>query len=533
MSIEGAVQAASELTADAQGKLIAALQDPACYEHHATAPIQHLETHISHLLLTGPFAYKIKKPINLGFLDFGTLEQRRFYCEEEVRLNRRLAPDDYLDVVAIRGSLTAPRINGEGPVLDYAVKMRQFDPDATLDRLDDQGHLAVRHIDAIAAALSEFHAKADSAPTGSNWGSPEMIWAPQAQNLAQLASRTPSGEAQALLEALRTWLAGEHARLAHEFEQRRAHGFVRECHGDLHLGNMVWRDDELLIFDCIEFSPDLRWIDVMSELAFCYMDLLQRGHQDLAARFLNRYLERTGDYAGLTVLRYYAVYRAMVRAKVTYIRARQPGQAADEAGREELLGLAYLRLASALTRPSHARLLITHGLSGSGKTTFSQGLIERLGAICLRSDIERKRLAGLEALARTGAGVEEGIYGHDFSRRTYGHLAYLAERLLYAGWTVLVDATFIARWQRELLRHVAVACHLPFNILDFPLPHEELRQRVTARSAAGRDASEADLDVLEQQLKTQEPLTTEEASSVMAATSMEEVLARLERGEPD
>ncbi len=515
--------------ADTQLQLIKALHQSDCYDH-AVGQIRHLETHISHLLLTGSYAYKLKKPLNLGFLDFSTLEQRRFYCEEEVRLNRRLAPEDYLAVVAIRGSLAAPRIKGEGPVLDYAVKMRQFDPDATLDRLDDMGQLTARHVDAIAAALASFHGKVDTASADSSFGKAESIWAPQEQNFAQLASCTAGGEAQPLLEALRRWSTAEHARLAHEFEQRSAQRFVRECHGDLHLGNMVWRDDELLIFDCIEFNPDLRWIDVMSELAFCYMDLMQRGHQDLATRLLNRYLERSGDYAGLTVLRYYAVYRAMVRAKVAYIRARQPGQAEHEAGREGQLGLAYLRLADQLTRPPQARLIITHGLSGSGKTTFSQDLLERLGAICLRSDVERKRLAGLDALARTGAGVEEGIYGRDFSRRTYGHLAYLAERLLHAGWTVLVDATFIARWQRELLHHVAGACRVPFHILDFSVSPEELRQRVKARSAGGMDASEADVDVLEKQLKSQEPLTAEEMSSVVAVTSVEEVLAKLGMG---
>ena len=512
--------------ADTQYQLVQALLAPGCYDH-AVVRIRHLETHISHLLLTGAYAYKIKKPLNLGFLDFSTLEQRHFYCTEELRLNRRLAPKDYLDVVAICGSPAAPRINGDGPILDYAVKMRQFEPDATLDRLDDLGQLTTRHVDAIAAALAEFHGKVETAPSDSSWGNAQSIWAPQEQNFVQLASRIADREGQTLLESLRHWSTAEHARLALEFEQRRAQGFVRECHGDLHLGNMVWRDDELLIFDCLEFNPDLRWIDVMSELAFCYMDLLQRGHQDLAVRFLNRYLQRTGDYAGLTLLRYYAVYRAMVRAKVAYIRARQPAQATDDARREEQLGLAYLRLADELTRPRQARLLITHGLSGSGKTTFSQGVLEPLGAICLRSDVERKRLAGLDALARTGAGVEEGIYGRDFSRRTYGHLAYLAERLLHAGWTVLVDATFIARWQRELLHHVAVACRVPFHILDFSLPPEELKLRVKARSAAGTDASEADLAVLEQQLKSQEPLTGEEVPLVVAATSVDEVLAGL------
>jgi aminoglycoside phosphotransferase family enzyme/predicted kinase len=513
---------------DLQFQLVQALQNPACY-NHPVERIQHLETHISHVLLTGPYTYKIKKPVNLGFLDFSTLEKRRFYCEEELRLNQRLAPNDYLAVVTINGSPEHPRIGGQGPVLDYAVKMRQFDPETTLDRLDDQGRLTAHHVDAIADALADFHHSAHVAPATSSRGTAKAVWTPVEQNFTQLATRIEGEEAKALLETLHQWSEKEQARLMGEIELRHRQGFIRECHGDLHLGNMAWREGELLIFDCIEFNADLRWIDVISEAAFCYMDLLQRGHGNLAARFLNRYLERSGDYAGVTLLRFYAVYRAMVRAKVAYIRARQPGQAGDEAGREEELGLAYLRLADELTRPPQARLIITHGLSGSGKTTFTDMLLEKLGAIRLRSDVERKRLAGLDALARTGAGVEDGIYGRDFSRRTYGHLAYLAERLLHAGWTVLVDATFIARWQRELLHHVAAACQVPFHILDFSVPPEELRQRVTARSAAGTDASEADLAVLDQQLKNEEPLTVEEARSVLGATSVGTVVAQLVR----
>ncbi|MGA7950827.1 MAG: phosphotransferase, partial [Thiobacillaceae bacterium] len=241
-------------SADTQYQLVQALLAHGCYDH-AVVRIRHLETHISHLLLTGAYAYKIKKPLNLGFLDFSTLEQRHFYCTEELRLNRRLAPKDYLDVVAICGSLVAPRINGDGPVLDYAVKMRQFEPDATLDRLDDLGQLTTRHVDAIAAALAEFHGKVETASSDSSWGNAQSIWAPQEQNFVQLASRIADREGQTLLESLRHWSTAEHARLALEFEQRRAQGFVRECHGDLHLGNMVWRDDELLIFDCLEFNP--------------------------------------------------------------------------------------------------------------------------------------------------------------------------------------------------------------------------------------------------------------------------------------
>lgn len=511
--------------AETQRRIVQAMLDPACYPH-AAERVRHVETHISHLFLTGSYAYKIKKPLDLGFLDFSTLDKRRLYCEEEVRLNRRLAPDVYLGVVAANGNAASPRIEGVGPVLEYAVKMRQFDADSGLDQLDARRELAAHHIDVMAETIADFHARIPSVPLDSEWGKAETVWLPVAQNFEQIAARIGNDrEASQLLDTIRPWSEAEHARLHPDFEQRRLEGFVRECHGDLHLGNMAWDIDRLLVFDCIEFNPALRWIDTMSEVAFCWMDLLYRSHADLASRFLNRYLERTGDCAGMKLLRFYAVYRAMVRAKVAFIRATQTGEGATERDRGE--ALAYLSLAGELTHPEVPRLVITHGLSGSGKTTFSRELIEQTGMIGLRSDIERKRLAGLEALARSGSGIESGIYTREFSRRTYEHLAGLAESLLQSGWGVLVDATFIARWQRDLFRQLAARLGVGFHILDFDVPPETLRDRVRARRAAGRDASEADVAVLEQQLKTQEPLAEDELKEAIPATTVERVTARL------
>ncbi|HBZ29293.1 MAG TPA: aminoglycoside phosphotransferase, partial [Nitrosomonas nitrosa] len=303
--------------------LIEGLRDPTRYPH-PVKNIQHVETHISHLLLTGEFAYKFKKPLNLGFLDFSALEKRRFYCEEELRLNRRLAPDVYLEVVSINGEVSSPSLNGAGPVLDYAVKMRQFDPESTLDRLEEQAGLLLRHVDMIADKLADFHSRIPLVPDELPWGKAETLLQPVTQNFEQMATLVDGDDEMiALLTGLRHWSEAEHTRLATDFECRRAQGFVRECHGDLHLGNMAWHGETLLIFDCIEFNPALRWIDVISEVAFCYMDLLHRNHDDLACRFLNNYLSRTGDYAGVKLLRYYVVYRAMVRAKVAFIRANQ------------------------------------------------------------------------------------------------------------------------------------------------------------------------------------------------------------------
>ena len=489
-------------------ELIRRLRAPACHDH-AAGPVQVIETHISWVLLTGDFAYKIKKPLDLGFLDFSSLDKRLHACREEVRLNRRLSPDVYLDVVAITGTPAAPRINGAGEAFEYAVKMRQFPPDATLDRLEAQGQLTARQIDAIAATVSRFHLQdCARAEEDGPWGSPEKVWQPVAQNFLQIAPRLADPVDHQQLDTLQAWSVAEHARLVPLLAARKRDGFVRECHGDLHLGNLAWVDDQLLVFDCLEFNPELRWIDIQSEAAFCWMDLLQRGHADWAWLFLNLWLEKTGDYAGLALLRYYAVYRALVRAKVAAIRSGQTAGSGHDMALAEVRTL--LDLATTLTRPLPVRLDITHGLSGSGKTTVTQGLMQTPGGIRLRSDVERKRLAGLDVLDRSGSGVGQQLYAADATHRTYEHLARLAGDILDAGWPVIVDATFIARWQRQLLRAQAKSRGVVFRILDFPVPVATLRARILQRSRAGNDASEANLAVLQHQLDTEEPLGSDE-----------------------
>jgi len=489
--------------------LIQQLGNPGCYDHPA-GPIQRIETHISHILLSGTFAYKIKKPLNLGFLDFSTLDKRLHACQEEVRLNQRLAPAIYLGVVPITGSPANPHINGAGTPFEYAVKMRQFPPDATLDRLEVDGQLTATQVEAIGTTLARFHledcARADA---DSPWGNPQQVWQPVAQNFLQISPQADRLQ----LDALQRWSESEHARLAPLLTARKREGFIRECHGDLHLGNLAWVDDQLLVFDCLEFNPGLRWIDIQSEIAFCTMDLMQRGHMDWAWLLLNTWLEKTGDYAGLALLRYYAVYRALVRVKVAVLRGGQTTGAAHAAALAEVRTL--LNLATKLTHPWPLRLDITHGLSGSGKTTLTRTLMQIPGAIRLRSDVERKRLAGLNALAQSGSGVGRNLYAADATRQTYTHLAQLAGGLLDAGWPVIVDATFLARWQRDLLREQAQSYGVPFHILDFQVPVATLRERIIQRGRTGHDASEAGLEVLQHQIETEAPLAVDELEKIL------------------
>ena len=496
-----------------QARLVAALANPARFGPACTS-VTVLETHISYVLLTDKHAYKLKKAVDLGFLDFTTLASRRFFCEQELRLNRRLAPELYLDVVAITGTIDEPVIDGKGPVLEYAVKMREFPQDALASRVLDRNELGVADIDMLAAKVAAFHATSEKAAADSTFGAPETILRAALANCKSLLAGAASPAERRTIEALHTWTEREHAARNAAFRGRREGGFVRECHGDLHLGNIAVIDGEVTIFDCIEFNEQMRWIDVMSEVAFTAMDLQDRGHAELAHRFVNAYLELTGDYAGLSVLRFYLVYRALVRAKIALLRAIQlpPGEARAPLYAERD---GYLRLAEAYARSPEPAILITHGITGCGKTTLSQALLEQIGAIRIRTDVERKRLHGLAPTARSDAATARMLYGADATRRTYDHALHLAASVAAAGFVAIVDGTFLRRWQRDRFRRLAAELGIPFVIVAFSASEGVLRRRVAERARRGTDASDADVAVLEHQLGVRQSFGADEVGDIV------------------
>ena len=489
--------------------LIRALTQPACYPH-PVAVVEVIETHISWVLLTGAFAYKIKKPVNLGFLDFSSLEQRRFDCEEELRLNRRLAPALYLEVTPIGGTITQPQVGQREAILEYAVRMRQFPATCRFDEMLARNALRAAHMTALAEYLARFHAQAPLAPPGSPWGEPSWLRQPVDENFAELATCPPDVAGRQTLETLRQWCAAAFIHLAPHFARRKTGGRIREGHGDLHLGNLAWLDGAPLAFDCIEFNPDLRWGDVMSDLAFILMDLEYRGQPALAAQLLDAYLAHSGDYGGLAVLRYYLVYRALVRAKVDAIRSHQPRLVSGERQALNQACQNLLELAARLVRPSPPLLLITRGLPGSGKTHLTQGLLAALPAIRLRSDVERKRLAGLAPTESSGSPPGAGLYAATITEQTYRRLEQLAEGLLAAGWPVIVDAAFLHAARRAAFLQLGLRVGAPCVILDVQTAPAVLRERVRARTRAGQDASEADAAVLEHLLPHHGPLAATE-----------------------
>ena len=463
--------------------LVQALRDPACYPHPA-GPVEVKETHVSYVLLAGDFAYKLKKPVRLPFLDFSSPIARRHACQEELRLNLRTAPGLYLSVECIGGDPHAPRVGDCGTVWEHAVKMRRFPQQALYASLAQSARLEAAHVDALADALAEFHGAIAGPPPPRGLGGMAHACGPVDECFAELRHLQAGGPA---LDALQAWALREQQALAGRFDERRAQGFVRECHGDLHLGNVAWLEGRAVLFDCIEFSERLRWGDVMADVAFAYMDLVGHGLRAEAWRFLNRYLERTGDYGGLGLLRYYAVYRALVRAKVAAIRARQAGGPAPECER-------YLALAQRLSARAAPVLVLMHGLSGSGKTAVSQRLLAALGAVRLRSDVERRRL-----YAQAGPADRYAREAHD---AVHQRLEALAHALLTQGFAVIVDAAFLDAERRRRFRDLAHQLQAGFQVVSCSAPVELLRSRVAARAAAASDASEADAAVLERQHAT-------------------------------
>jgi len=454
---------------------------------------ERVETHISVVWLAGDYAYKLKKAVRLPFLDFSTLERRRHFLAEELRLNRRTASELYLDLLPVTGSASAPMLGGSGAAIEWVLRMRRFPAGALLSELARQGRLLPTHIDALAAHVAAFHQALAPLPASAAPIQDVVAWTIESLDEVALNPVRPVAVDAGRVRALRERLLGLLEQQAGWRAQRIEHGWLRECHGDLHLGNLVlWRGG-VVAFDAIEFEPALRCIDLACDIAFTFMDLLVRGWPALAWRFVNGYVERTGDFDGLVGLRAYAAYRALVRAKVALLSGQPEGFAR------------YWACAEALAAPPPMPcLVLTMGLSGAGKSTLAACVAETLGALRLRSDVERKRLHGLAPTERPGPELD--LYGADATRRTYAHLSELAAGLLAAGHSVVVDAALLRQHERAALRQLARRLGVPFLLLECVADPALMEARLLARTAAADDASDAGVEVMQRQRAFAEPV---------------------------
>jgi aminoglycoside phosphotransferase family enzyme/predicted kinase len=487
--------------------LITALQNPALFPH-PVEQFQVIETHISWVLLTGPFAYKIKKPVNFGFLDFTDLSSRAHFCAEELRLNQRLTEGLYLQVLPITGSNEEPQLNGQGPAIEYALQMRQFPQSQLLDAVQARSELSVEHIDALAAQIANFHQHTPQVPATHPLCNATAIAAPMRQNFAQIRPMLTDAKDLQQLDALQAWTESNFSRLEPLLNQRAANGLIRECHGDIHLGNATLLDDQVVLFDCIEFNEPFRLIDIALDAAFLAMDLEDRDLKSLSRRFLNAWLEHTGDYQALELINFYKAYRALVRAKVSLFRL---GQEQDPQQCRLILAQyrRYANLAESYSRIPMSFLAITHGVSAVGKSHVAMRLVEAFGAIRLRSDVERKRLLG-EQNSHLQGQLSSGIYSEDASKATYQRLFQLASSALQAGFPVVIDATFLRRTQRDDAGQVAENTGVALLILDCHAPDLVIAQWLAQRQIGKQDPSDATQAVIDAQQSSREPLSHHE-----------------------
>ncbi|NRO96958.1 AAA family ATPase [Paraburkholderia sp. NMBU_R16] len=484
--------------------LVRALQRACAYPHPAGHVVR-IETHLSVVYLAGRYAYKIKKPVRFDFVDFSTHEARSRSCLDEFKLNRQFAQPLYLGVVPIARRGRSFAFASCGRVAEYAVKMRRFDERGVFSALAARGELAATDIDRLAQRLAQSHRHAPRNPPKHRFGTAECIRAQVQVVLDSLDRQSPG----LVPGTLRDWCDVELTRLAGHFDARRTAGFVRGCHGDLHLANVVRRGQDVLMFDCIEFSGALRWIDIVNDLAFPVMDLLAYGQADLACRLLNAWVTATGDFSGLAALRLFVVYRALVRALVAVLKAAESERrgVVPEAAR-------YLRIAKRAAAAQRPFLLLCHGFSGSGKSAASEALAPLIGAVRVSSDIERKRIEALSAPGR--APLPAAAYTGESIDRQYEKLLSSTDALLENGYPVIVDASFLKHVHRARFIELASTHAAPVEILDFQADPARLEQRVRTRLARADSPSDADVSVLRLQFANAQPLTDNESALAIA-----------------
>jgi len=467
--------------------LIQQMMQPEFYPHPVQKPIQLIQTHVSYVLLTGDFAYKVKKQVDFGFLDYSTLEKRHHFCQEELRLNQRGAAELYLAVVPVSQSEGQFELAGRGEPVEYVVKMRQFPQEALLTSLYDRGELTESLLQELAQAIAHFHLTAVTSDYIRSFGEIPKIRHSFDENYDQTETYIGGPQTQRQFDETRAYTDSFFAKRQELFANRMQQNWIRECHGDLHLRNICLWNQRLFLFDCIEFNEPFRFVDVMFDIGYIIMDLEARQRPDLSTLFLNTYVEQTGDWEGLQVLPLYVNRQSYVRAKVTSFLLdipNLPAEAKEEAMKTSTL---YYRLAWQYAQPRQGGLIVMAGLSGSGKSTTARSLAGQIGAIHIRSDAVRKHLGGIPLQQRG----DDTLYTPEMTQKTYERLLNLGIRLAQEGYLVILDA----KYDRQALRQDAIAQaqqhQIPLQIVYCTAPTETLQGRLQQRTGDIADATPA------------------------------------------
>ncbi len=485
--------------------LVQKMLQPEFYSHPVTGPVRLLQTHISYIFLTGNYVYKVKKPIKFGFLDFSTLALRWHFCQEELRLNRRLAPDLYLAVLPItQTSENEFCLNAEGPTVEYVVQMLQFEHNGL--ELFLQGQLTADTMRVLGHQVAKFHQVAATSSEISSNGSVTAIREVDKSNFQLSEPFLGWTQTVKQLEETRQSVQMFAERHADWYAQRQQDEKIRECHGDLHLSNLCLFQGKIQIFDCIEFNTEFRNIDGIYDVAFLVMDLDFHQRSDLANIFLNTYLECTGDYEGVAMLPPYLSMRAYIRGNVNSLALKDQAISPGEKQQLEADARAYYRLAWRYTQRPQGRLFLMSGLSGSGKSTVARQLAARIDAIQIRSDAVRKHLAAIPLHQK---GPKE-IYSSEMTEQTYRRLLELGILLVQQGWSVILDAKYDRQSHRGMAISAAVEKNVPLQILHCTAPIEVICDRIRHR----QDITDATVDLITQQQKQAEPFSLQEQNYV-------------------
>jgi uncharacterized protein len=497
-------------------ELIQQMLNPEFYPHPVITPIQQIQTHASVVLLTGEFAYKLKKPVKFSFLDYSTLENRQHFCQEELRLNRRGAKELYLEVVSISKQDDLYQLGSDGEIVDYAVKMVQFPQSTLLSNMFEAGTITTNDIEEMGRVVAKFHTQAQTNRYISSYGSIERIKQSIDDNYLQTEKYIDLVQTQQQFTETKAYTDRfllEHPQL---FCDRLVGGFIRECHGDLHLRNICRWHNQTLLFDCIEFNEPFRFVDTMYDVAFVVMDLEARGRQDLANRFLNTYVEQTGDWAGLQVLPLYLSRQAYVRAKVTSFLLDDPGISLAERAAAVVTATAYYRQAWEYTHAHQGRLIVLSGLSGAGKSTLGKQLAQAIGGVHLRSDAVRKHLAGIPLTSRG----DESLYTPEMTANTYAAVLALGSKLATQGFPVILDAKYDRQSLRAAVVDVAHKERLSLQIIYCTAPEPVLRDRLAQRRG---DIADATVDLLASQQAAWENFTPAERDYVTTVDTTQDL----------
>jgi aminoglycoside phosphotransferase family enzyme/predicted kinase len=475
---------------------VGAMMRPEAYQDHPRS-VELRQTHVSYVFLAGAYVYKIKKPVRFAFLDASTLARRHQLCFDEVRLNRRLAPDVYLGVVPILRSggelvlgAAAAGAAETGAAVEWAVRMRRLDEATMLDRMVSQGAVSVAQIRAIAARLAAFH-RAAAVDQGWKYGAAASVWRLVRGNLGELALDSAETIAPAELDELERFVHSI-VELRWSLLNRRALGArVCEGHGDLRCEHVSLAGDTITIIDCVEFSEGLRYVDVASDVGFLAMDLDRLGARGLSDELVGAYREAAGDADLPLLIPLYKLHRALVRAKVEGLTSRDPAIAPDRRAVAAAAARRYVALALDFARESRPALVVVCGLSGSGKSTVARRLVDRLGFEWLRSDEIRKRLAGVAPDERLSDGYATGAYSREFTQKTYAALLSEAAARLHDGAGVIVDATFAAPAHRAEALALAAHAQVPVLFVECTASHDEIVRRLTDRARRADEISDA------------------------------------------